>query len=57
VQRAVDAGASIEALRAATELCGAFNVINRIADALDFEIVDKASFAKAARMLVRVGYR
>jgi hypothetical protein len=38
-------------------VCGAFNVVNRVADALDFEVADDASLQKAARVLIRIGYR
>jgi uncharacterized peroxidase-related enzyme len=56
VQRAIDAGATAGQLEAAIEVCGAFNVINRVADALDFEIPDSREFTIAARMLTRFGY-
>ncbi len=56
VQRAIDAGATAAGLRSAIEVCAAFNVINRIADALDFEVTSERSFAIAARMLTRFGY-
>jgi uncharacterized peroxidase-related enzyme len=56
VRRAIDAGATIPALRSAIEICAAFNVINRVADALDFEVPEDRSFAIAARMLIRFGY-
>jgi uncharacterized peroxidase-related enzyme len=56
VQRAVDAGARPDALRAAVEVCAVFNIINRVADSLDFDVPDSASFATAAKMLIRFGY-
>ena len=56
VQRAIEAGATAADLRSAIEVCAAFNVINRIADALDFELMSERSFAIAARMLTRFGY-
>ncbi len=56
VQRAVDAGATPAQLRAATEICGAFSTINRIADALDFELPSHDAAAASARLLIRLGY-
>jgi uncharacterized peroxidase-related enzyme len=56
VQSAIDASATAAGLRSAIEVCAAFNVINRVADALDFDVPDDRSFAIAARMLIRFGY-
>jgi uncharacterized peroxidase-related enzyme len=57
VGRAVAAGASPEALRDAVEVCAAFNVMNRVADALAFEPQDEKSLALSARLLTTLGYR
>jgi uncharacterized peroxidase-related enzyme len=57
VERAVAAGASPQQLRDAVEVCAAFNVINRFADALAFEDQDEKSLALSAKMLTKRGYR
>lgn len=57
VERAVAAGVSVEALRDAVEVCAAFNVMNRVADALAFEPQDKKSLAFSAKLLTTRGYR
>lgn len=38
-------------------VCMVFNVIDRIADALDFDVPPQADFARSARHLLRRGYR
>lgn len=57
VERAVAAGASAQALRDAVEVCAAFNVMNRVADALEFEPQDKRSLAVTSKLLAKRGYR
>lgn len=57
VARTRRAGVSDAALRDAVYVCALFNVIDRIADALDFAIPTDAEFAKGARVLLRFGYR
>lgn len=57
VERAVAAGVSAEALRDAVEVCAAFNVMNRVADALAFEPQDKKSLSLSAKLLTTRGYR
>lgn len=57
VERAVAAGVSAEALRDAVEVCAAFNVMNRVADALAFEPQDKKSLSFSAKLLTTRGYR
>lgn len=57
VERAVAAGVSLEALRDAVEVCAAFNVMNRVADALAFEPQDKKSLSFSAKLLTTRGYR
>jgi alkylhydroperoxidase family enzyme len=51
------AGASHEAIEDAIHVCAAFNVIVRVADALQFEIVSPESFARGAKRLLSRGYR
>jgi len=49
-------GVTPDALRDAIEVCAAFNVIDRIADALDFSLQSAASLAASARQLSTRGY-
>jgi uncharacterized peroxidase-related enzyme len=56
VDRAVAAGATHQALRDAVEVCAAFNVINRVADALAFEPQDKRSLAFSTKRVTTRGY-
>lgn len=51
------AGVSSAALRDAVYVCALFNVIDRIADALDFAIPPPEGFRRGAKMLLRFGYR
>jgi uncharacterized peroxidase-related enzyme len=57
VERAVAAGVTPQALRDAVEVCAAFNVMNRVADALAFEPQDERSLAVSAKLLTTRGYR
>jgi alkylhydroperoxidase family enzyme len=50
------AGATDEMLEDAAQVCAAFNMITRVADALEFEIVSDKEFAKGAQALLRFGY-
>jgi alkylhydroperoxidase family enzyme len=56
VAEVVAAGTSPHALRDAIEVCAAFNVIDRIADALDFAPQSEASLRASTRYLIRRGY-
>ncbi|MCI0570864.1 MAG: hypothetical protein L0Y66_08940 [Myxococcaceae bacterium] len=53
----LEAGVSREALEDAIHICFAFNIIDRVADALDFEIPSDSAFRAQARMLLTRGYR
>jgi alkylhydroperoxidase family enzyme len=56
-QAARDAGASLEALEDAVVVCGVFNVIDRMADALGFEIPEASTFSIGAWYMLLFGYR
>jgi alkylhydroperoxidase family enzyme len=56
VADAVAAGVSPQALRDAIEVCAAFNVIDRVADALDFAAQSDASLRASTRHLISRGY-
>jgi alkylhydroperoxidase family enzyme len=50
-------GVSDAALRDAVYVCAIFNLIDRVSDALDFAIPSAEEFKKAAKPLLRFGYR
>ncbi len=50
------AGVTDAELRDAAHVCAAFNVIVRIADALEFDIPSDAIFHADAKMLLKRGY-
>ena len=51
------AGVSDAAIADAIHVCAAFNIIDRIADSLNFAVPDAAGFAAGAKQLLRRGYR
>lgn len=51
-----DLGLDDDAIREAAWVAVAFNVIDRIADGLGFDVPDAAAFDASARMLLRRGY-
>lgn len=51
------AGLSDQAIEDAIYVCAAFQIIIRIADALEFHVPDEASFDKAAESMLQRGYR
>lgn len=57
LQAALAAGVEREALRDAIYVAAAFNVIVRMADAMDFRLPDAAGNAASAKSLLRFGYR
>ncbi len=50
------AGVSREALDDAIHIAVLFNTINRVADALGFDIPSDEAFAASARLILRFGY-
>jgi hypothetical protein len=51
------AGVSKEAAADAVNVALAFNLIARLADSFDFEVPPPESFARAAPMMIKNGYR
>lgn len=51
------AGLSDEAIEDAIHVCALFNVLNRLADALAFEVPGPETFERHGRTLLRFGYR
>ncbi len=50
------AGASDQAIEDAIYVCVYFNIIDRIADSLDFEVLSAETFAQRAGNFLREGY-
>jgi alkylhydroperoxidase family enzyme len=50
-------GVSEQAIVDAIYVCALFNIIDRIADALGFDVPSPAQFARSAKLLLRFGYR
>ena len=50
------AGLSDEEIEDAIHVCANFNIINRMADSLGFELVSEKVFESNARMLLKRGY-
>jgi uncharacterized peroxidase-related enzyme len=51
------AGVSQQAIADAVHVCALFNIIDRVADALGFQTPGSEQLTKAARVLLRIGYR
>ena len=51
------AAVSDAAIADAIHVCAAFNIIDRIADSLNFAVPDAAGFAAGAKRLLRRGYQ
>ncbi|MGH7804048.1 MAG: hypothetical protein ACREQJ_06845, partial [Candidatus Binatia bacterium] len=50
------AGVSDRAIEDAIRVCAMFNVVDRLADALGFELLSERSNARAGSFLLRLGY-
>ena len=57
IERARDAGLTNEAIDHVFLVAALFNVIDRLADAFDFEVPDDAGLRRGAKSLLRFGYR
>jgi hypothetical protein len=51
------AGVSEDAVRDVVYVCFAFNLIDRVSDALGFELMDENGYRRGAHVLLRVGYK
>ncbi len=51
------AGVSDEAIEDAIHVCALFNIIDRMADSLGFDVPGRDAFAETATRLLRRGYR
>lgn len=57
IKRALDAGVSHEALDDAIHICFLFNVIVRVADAMDFGVPTKEEAIRNAKIVLKRGYK
>jgi hypothetical protein len=53
----LNAGVSEDAVRDAVYVCFAFNLLDRVSDALGFELMDEKGYRRGAQVLLRVGYK
>ena len=53
----LEAGASEDAVRDAVYVCFAFNLIDRVSDALGFDLMDEEGYERGARVLLQIGYK
>ncbi|HYO15322.1 MAG TPA: peroxidase [Thermoanaerobaculia bacterium] len=51
------AGLTDEEIEDAIHVCANFNLINRVADALGFDLPTRTVYAGSARMLLKSGYK
>jgi alkylhydroperoxidase family enzyme len=56
VRRALDAGATREQVRDAFYVAFLFNIYDRLADTLGWELPDESYYPKAGKHLLRSGY-
>lgn len=56
VRKLREAGLSREAIRDAIYVCATFNIIDRIADAFDFQVMSPEDLPNAAKFLLKMGY-
>jgi hypothetical protein len=57
VRATLEAGVSEDGVIGALYVCFAFNLIDRVADALGFDLMDEKGYRQAARVLLRFGYK
>ncbi len=51
-----EAGLSDAAIEDAIQVCAAFQIINRVADAMEFHVPTEAQLARAAPFILKRGY-
>ena len=57
VRAVLAAGVSEDAVRDAVYVCFAFNLIDRVSDALGFDLLDEHGYRHGARLLLKMGYK
>ena len=51
------AGLTEQSIYEALHVCFAFNLIDRVSDALGFDLMDEKGYRRGAQLLLRVGYK
>jgi hypothetical protein len=57
LQATLDAGVSEDGVIDALYVCFSFNLIDRVADALGFDLMDEEGYRQAAQVLLKFGYK
>jgi alkylhydroperoxidase family enzyme len=57
IRATLKAGVSEDGVIDAIYVCVAFNLIDRVADALGFDLMDEEGYRQAAQVLLRFGYK
>ena len=57
IRATLKAGVSEDAVKDAVYVCFAFNLIDRVADALGFDLMDEEGYRRGAQVLLRFGYK
>jgi hypothetical protein len=57
LQATLDAGVSQDGVIDAMYVCFAFNLIDRVSDALGFDLMDEEGYRRAAQVQLRFGYK
>lgn len=57
VEAVRQSGVSVEAISEAIHICALFNIIDRIADAMQFRIPSPEEFARGANFILKRGYK
>jgi hypothetical protein len=57
IRAMLNAGVSEDGVVDVVYVCFAFNLIDRVADALGFDLMDEEGYRQAAQVLLRFGYK
>ena len=57
VEAVRQSGVRVEAISEAIHICALFNIIDRIADAMQFRIPSQEEFARGANLVLKRGYK
>jgi hypothetical protein len=57
LRRVLEAGVSEDAARDAIYVCFGFNLIDRVSDALGFDLMDEQGYRQGAHALLKMGYK
>jgi hypothetical protein len=57
LREVLEAGVSEDAAADAVYVCFAFNLIDRVSDALGFDLMDEQGYRQGAHVLLKIGYK